>query len=64
MVYSIDSMHFNYLLPRFDQMYIAAHRWKEEILSFPTMYHTSKCVTCFKLKGYDRSSTCEQKGAK
>ena len=50
---------------RLNQIYIAAHRWKEEILSFPVMYHTSKFVTCINFKGssYDRSSTCEQKSA-
>ena len=31
-----------------NQIYIAAHRWKEEILSFPMMYHTSKSVICIK----------------
>ena len=48
-----------------NQIYIAAHRWKEEILSFPMMYHTSKSVTYIKFKGsgYDRSSTCERKSA-
>ena len=33
---------------RLNQIYITAHRWKEEILSFPMMYHTSKSVTCIK----------------
>ena len=28
------------------QIYIAAHRWKGEILSFSMLYHTSKSVTC------------------
>ena len=48
---------------RLNQIYIVAHRWKEEILSFPTMCHSSKSVTCIKFKGssYDRSSTCERK---
>ena len=36
---------------RLNQIYIAAHRWKEEILNFPMMYHTSKSVTCIKFKG-------------
>ena len=27
------------------------HRWKEEILSFPTMCHSCKSVTCIKFKG-------------
>ena len=31
-----------------DQIYIAAHHWKKEILSFPMMYHTSKAVPCIK----------------
>ena len=31
-----------------NQIYIAAHRWKEKILSFTMMYHTSKSVTCIK----------------
>ena len=48
---------------RLNQIYIVAHRWKEEILSFPTMCHSSKSVTCIKFKGlsYDGSSTCERK---
>ena len=33
-----------------NQIYIVAHRWKEEILSFPTMCHTSKSVTRIKFK--------------
>ena len=55
---------------RLNQIYIVAHHWKEEILSFPTMCHSSKSVTFIKFKGssyegssYDRSSTCEQKSA-
>ena len=50
---------------RLNQIYIVAHRWKEEILSFPTVCHLNKSVTCIKLKGsgYDRSSTCERKSA-
>ena len=50
---------------RRNQLYIVTHRWKEEILSFPTMCHSSKSVTCIKFKGssYDCSSTCEQKSA-
>ena len=36
---------------RLNQIYIVAHRWKEEILSFPTVCHTSKSVTCSKFKG-------------
>ena len=28
-----------------NQIYIVAHRWTEEILSFPTMCHSSKSVT-------------------
>ena len=48
-----------------NQIYIVAHLWKEEILSFPTMCHSSKFVTCIKFKGssYDPSSTCERKSA-
>ena len=48
---------------RLNQIYIVAHRWKEEILSFPTMCHSSKSVTCIKFKGssYDGSLTCERK---
>ena len=42
---------------RLNQIYIVAHRWKEEIISFPTMCHSSK----FKGSSYDRSSTCERK---
>ena len=47
------------------QIYIVAHRYKEEILSFPTMCHSSQSVTCIKFKGssYDRSSTCGRKSA-
>ena len=54
------------LIPeQLSQIYIAAHRWKEEILSFPMMYHTSTPVTCIKFFGsrYNRSSTCERKSA-
>ena len=39
------------ILERLNQIYIVAHRWKEEILSFPKMYHTSKSVTSINLKG-------------
>ena len=48
-----------------NQIYIVAHRWKEEILSFPTMCHSSKSVTCIKFKGlsYNHSLTCERKSA-
>ena len=48
-----------------NQIYIVAHRWKEEILRFPMMCHSSKSVTCIKFKGssYDPSSTCERKSA-
>ena len=50
---------------RLNQIYIVAHRWKEEILSFPAMCHSSKSVTCMKFKGssYELSLTCEQKSA-
>ena len=50
---------------RLNQIYIVAQRWKEEILSFPAMCHSSKSVTCIKFKGstYNRSSTCERKSA-
>ena len=44
---------------RLNQIYIVAHRWKEEIISFPTMCHSSK----FKGSSYDSSSTCERKSA-
>ena len=46
-----------------NQIYIVAHHWKEEILSFPTMCHSSNSVTFIKFKGssYHRSSTCERK---
>ena len=46
---------------RLNQIYIEAHRWKEEILGFPMMCHSRKsaaCITCS-----DRSSTSEQKSA-
>ena len=48
-----------------NQIYITAHHWKEEILSFPMMCHSSKSVTEMKFKGssYDQSSTCERKSA-
>ena len=36
---------------RLNQIYIVAYRWKEEILSFRTMCHSSKSVTCIKFKG-------------
>ena len=36
---------------RLNQIYVVAHRWKEEILSFPTMCHSCKSVTCIKFKG-------------
>ena len=37
---------------RLNQIYVVAHRWKEEILSFPAMCHSSKSVTCItNLKG-------------
>ena len=40
------------ILPeRLNQINIVAHRWKEEILSFPEMCHSSKSVTCIKFKG-------------
>ena len=39
---------------RLNQIDIVAHRWKEKILSFPTMCHSSKS---------DRSSTLERKSA-
>ena len=55
MVYSIDSTHLNNghmypthlrIIPEWlSQIYIVAHRWKEEIFSFPTMCHSSKSVT-------------------
>ena len=40
------------------QIYIVAHHWKEEILSFPTVCHISKSNTCIKLyqeSSYDHS---------
>ena len=51
------------IIPELNQIYIVAHPWEEEILSFPTMCLTSKSVTHIKFKGlgYDRSSTCERK---
>ena len=36
---------------RINQIYIVWDIWKEEILSFPTMCHSSKPVTCIKFKG-------------
>ena len=41
---------------RLNQFFIVTHSWKEEILSFPMMCHSSKSVTCIKFKGlsYDR----------
>ena len=34
---------------RLNRIYIAAaHRWKEEILSFAVIYNTNKSVTCIK----------------
>ena len=62
---SASCVHQLIISERLNQIYIAAHCWKEEILSFPTMCHSSKPVTCIKFKGssYDRSSTCEPKSA-
>ena len=50
---------------RLNQIYIVAHRWKEEVLSLLTLCHLNKSVTCIKFEGsnYDCSSTCEQKSA-
>ena len=50
---------------RLNQIYIAAHGSKEEILSFPRLCHSSKSVTCIKFKGssYDHNWTCERKSA-
>ena len=31
-----------------NQINVVAHRWKEEILNFSMMYHTSKSVTSIK----------------
>ena len=31
-----------------NQINIVAHRWKQEILSFPIIFHSSKSVTNFK----------------
>ena len=42
---------------RLNQIYIVAHCWKEEVLSFPAICYSIKYVT------YDRSSTCERKSA-
>ena len=39
------------ILKWLNQIYIVAHRWKEKILSFPKMCHSSKSVTCIKFKG-------------
>ena len=36
-----------------NQIYIVAHRWKEEIFSFLTMCHSSKSVTCIKFKYFN-----------
>ena len=36
---------------RLSQIYIVAHCWKEKILSFPTMCHSSKSAACNKFKG-------------
>ena len=45
---SASSVQQRIIPERLNQIYIVAHRWKEEILSFPTMYHTSESVTCIK----------------
>ena len=65
MVYSIDFMHLNYDHISPMQFYIVAYRCKEEVLSFPTMCHSSNFVPCIKFKGsgYNRSLTCEGKSA-
>ena len=40
---------FNTHIPKWlNQIYIVAHLWKEEILSFPVMCHSSRSVTCIK----------------
>ena len=56
---------FNMHIPEWlNQIYIVAHLWKEEILSFPMMCHTSKSVTCIKFYGsYNCSLTCKRKSA-
>ena len=50
MVYTIDSCVQQLLIPKwlFNQIYIVAHRWEEEILSFLKLCHSSKSVTCIK----------------
>ena len=50
-----------FIIPeQLNQIYIVAHRWKEEILSFLTMCHSSKSVTCIR---FDCRATCERKSA-
>ena len=61
-IFSSASCVQQYIIPeRLNQIYIAAHSWKEKILSFPMMYHTSKSVTCIKFKGssYDKKVCSE-----
>ena len=45
---SVSCVQQRIIPERLNQIYIAAYRWKEEILSFPMMYQTSKSVTCIK----------------
>ena len=46
---------------RLNQIYIAAHRWKEEILSFLMLY--KQICHLYQILEVDRSSTCERKCA-
>ena len=39
---SASSVQQGIIPERLNQIYIVPHRWKEEILSFLTMYHTSE----------------------
>ena len=49
-IFSSASCVQQHIIPeRLNQIYIAADCCKEEILSFPMMYYTSKSVTCIKL---------------
>ena len=48
------------ILEQLTQIYIVAHLWKEEILSFSTLYHSNKSNTLSNLKSCDHSSTTNQ----
>ena len=47
-IFSSGSCVQQHIIPeRLNQIYIASNRWKEKILSFPMMYHTSNYICHF-----------------